>query len=105
MAAKKPQATAQKPAAPAETATTSPTPVATQTAASTASKATAGGAETATAPMAPEKPAPPKPGTTGWVMATLKEGRWEDGKWKEPGAKVRMTTGTYNRLKQFGRVE
>lgn len=104
MAAKKPQAPAQTPA-PAETATATPAPVATQTAASTASTATAGAAETATAPMAPEKPAPPKPGTTGWVMATLKEGRWEDGKWKEPGAQVRMTLGTYNRLKQFGRVE
>lgn len=68
------------------------------------------GSTSATETTTPEKPAPPeeassKKGTTGWVMATLKTRHCEGGVCKEAGEQMRLTRGTYERLKKYGRVE
>lgn len=73
-----------------------------------AETATAPAAETASANPTPEKPAPPKAaqkGSAGWVMATLKTRHCDGGVCKEAGEQMRMTRGTYERLKKFKRVE
>lgn len=67
--------------------------------------------ETAAQTQAPEKPTPPKQAaeatasTSGWVTATLKTRHCDGGVCKEAGEEMRMTRGTYERLKQYGRVE
>jgi hypothetical protein len=73
-----------------------------------AETATAPAAETASANPTPEKPAPLKAaqkGSAGWVIATLKTRHCDGGVCKEAGEEMRMTRGTYERLKKFKRVE
>tara|TARA_R110001583_G_scaffold18501_4_gene73559 strand:- start:6656 stop:6970 length:315 start_codon:yes stop_codon:yes gene_type:complete len=94
-----------KPSAATESASVQQAQSAVQNQAETA---TAPAAETASANPAPEKPAPPKAaqkGSAGWVMATLKSRHCDGGVCKEAGKEMRMTRGTYERLKQFDRVE
>lgn len=68
-------------------------------------------AETAAQTPAPKKPAPPakqpesQKTKAGWVMAKLKARHCEGGVCKEAGQEMRMTRGTYERLKKYGRVE
>jgi hypothetical protein len=74
-------------------------------------QATGASAETAAQTPTPEKPIPPahpfdaKKGTAGWVDAKLKTRHCEGGVCKDAGQVMRMTRGTYERLKQYGRVE
>ena len=107
MAAKKGTTPANKPTANTETAAVQATQTAAQ---ATAETAAAPAVETATETTTPEKPAPPeeassKKGTTGWVMATLKTRHCDGGVCKEAGEQMRLTRGTYERLKKYGRVE
>lgn len=95
----------EKPSAATESASVQQAQAAVQNQAETA---TAPAAETASANPTPEKPAPPKAaqkGSAGWVMATLKTRHCDGGVCKEAGQPMRMTRGTYERLKQFDRVE
>ncbi len=74
-------------------------------------QAAANPAETAAQTQPPKTPTPPakatesKKGTAGWVMATLKTRHCDGGVCKEAGEEMRMTRGTYERLKKYGRVE
>ncbi|KJD20520.1 hypothetical protein VE30_02015 [Vreelandella aquamarina] len=107
MAAKKGTTRANKPTANTEAAAVQVTQTAAQ---ATAETAAAPAVETATETTTPEKPAPPeeassKKGTTGWVVATLKTRHCEGGVCKEAGEQMRLTRGTYERLKKYGRVE
>ena len=105
MATRKNTAPAENPAAAPESAAVQEAQASVQNQAETA---TAPAAETATANPTPEKPAPPKTaqkGSAGWVMATLKTRHCDGGVCKEAGEEMRMTRGTYERLKKYGRVE
>ncbi|MGO2009238.1 hypothetical protein [Vreelandella alkaliphila] len=99
------------PAKPATATTESAAVQAAQTAAqATGETVVAPASEAASANPTPEKPIPPKPkvakkGTAGWVMATLKTRHCDGGVCKEAGEEMRMTRGTYERLKKYGRVE
>ena len=66
---------------------------------------TAAQAQTAEKPTVPTKPAPEKKGSGGWVMATLKTRHCDGGVCKEAGEQMRLTRGSYERLKKYGRVE
>lgn len=107
MATRKNTKPTEQPAAATEPASVEQAQAAVQNQAETT---TAPAAETAFANPTPEKPAPPKPkaakkGTAGWVMATLKTRHCDGGVCKEAGEEMRMTRGTYERLKKYGRVE
>ncbi|WP_417794799.1 hypothetical protein [Terasakiella pusilla] len=107
MAAKKGSTPATKPTSKTESAAVQAVQTAAQ---ATAETAAAPAAETATETTTPEKPAPPeeapsKKGATGWVVATLKTRHCDGGVCKEAGEEMRMTRGTYERLKKYGRVE
>ncbi|WP_417788347.1 hypothetical protein [Stutzerimonas xanthomarina] len=105
MAAKKGSTPATKPTSNTESAAVQAAQTAAQ---ATAETAAAPAAETASANPTPEKPAPPKAaqkGSAGWVVATLKTRHCDGGVCKEAGEEMRMTRGTYERLKKYGRVE
>lgn len=105
MATRKNTPPTEKPAAATEPASVEQAQAAVQNQAETATTPVA---ETASANPAPEKPAPPKAaqkGSAGWVVATLKTRHCDGGVCKEAGEEMRMTRGTYERLKKYGRVE
>lgn len=65
---------------------------------------------TKTSPAAETAKAKPEAETatktaSGWVTATLKSRHCMGGVCKEAGDEMRMTRGTYERLKKYGRVE
>ncbi|MFI0472244.1 hypothetical protein ACGLWX_05910 [Halomonas sp. HMF6819] len=88
--------------AAAETATQSPPETA------SASPAQTPATPPASVPEVKTEPVPPKaqpPGAAGFVTATLKTRHCDGGVCREAGEQMRMTRGTYARLKKYDRVE
>lgn len=105
MAKQQTKAQGQKPAeTPPETAAQAPEQTAAQTPA--AEQATAGAGENRAEKTAEAKQqTKAKPGSAGMVEAKLKVRHCDGGRCKEAGETMRMTRGTYERLKKYGRVE